>query len=128
MSRWRSKPTPPTTGTRRIEQQWSPGRSAGIICAGGRSDRWRPCPRQGHFPQQRAMIGCPSIRARQPMPWTLLVAFAALVALTPEPAHAAPALDGTALRWPWALPFIGILLTIATGPLLFPKIWHRHYC
>jgi len=61
------------------------------------------------------------------MPSTLLVAFVALVALTPEPAHAAPALDGTALRWPWALPFIGILLTIAAGPLLFPKIWHRHY-
>ena len=44
----------------------------------------------------------------------------------PVPAHAA-ALDGTALRWPWALPFVGILLTIATGPLLFPRIWHDHY-
>src|SRR5262245_28416399 len=43
-----------------------------------------------------------------------------------EPAHAA-ALDGAALRWPWALPFVGILLTIATGPLLFPRVWHRHY-
>src|SRR5215470_4469296 len=42
-------------------------------------------------------------------------------------ALAAPALDGAALRWPWALPFIGILLTIATGPLLFPRLWHRHY-
>ena len=50
-----------------------------------------------------------------------------LVALVPEAAHAAAALDGAALRWPWALPFIGILLTIATGPLLFPRIWHRHY-
>src|SRR5262245_19222058 len=48
------------------------------------------------------------------------------VILVPEPAHAA-ALDGTKLSWPWALPFIGILLTIATGPLLFPRIWHRHY-
>jgi Na+/H+ antiporter NhaD/arsenite permease-like protein len=54
----------------------------------------------------------------------LTVVFAALI---PEAAHAAAALDGTALRWPWALPFIGILLTIATGPLLFPRIWHRHY-
>jgi Na+/H+ antiporter NhaD/arsenite permease-like protein len=50
-----------------------------------------------------------------------------LVALVPEAAHAAAALDGAALRWPWALPFVGILLTIATGPLLFPRIWHRHY-
>ena len=31
------------------------------------------------------------------------------------------------MRWPWALPFIGILLTIATGPLLFPRVWHHHY-
>jgi Na+/H+ antiporter NhaD/arsenite permease-like protein len=31
------------------------------------------------------------------------------------------------LSWPWAIPFAGILLTIATGPVLFPKIWHRHY-
>jgi Na+/H+ antiporter NhaD/arsenite permease-like protein len=46
--------------------------------------------------------------------------------LTPSIAHAA-ALDGAQLSWPWALPFIGILLTIATGPLLFPRIWHRHY-
>src|SRR5258705_504333 len=46
--------------------------------------------------------------------------------LTPSGAHAA-GLDGAQLSWPWALPFIGILLTIATGPLLFPRIWHRHY-
>ena len=46
---------------------------------------------------------------------------------TPDDAFAAAALDGTALRWPWALPFIGILLTIATGPLLFPQLWHHHY-
>src|SRR3954467_2030669 len=57
----------------------------------------------------------------------VLLAATLLATLTPVPAQAAPALDGTALRWPWALPFIGILLTIATGPLLFPRIWHNHY-
>ncbi|HVV62722.1 MAG TPA: sodium:proton antiporter [Pseudolabrys sp.] len=31
------------------------------------------------------------------------------------------------MGWPWALPFTGILLSIATGPLFFPKIWHAHY-
>ena len=31
------------------------------------------------------------------------------------------------MGWPWALPFAGILLSIATGPLLFPKFWHAHY-
>jgi Na+/H+ antiporter NhaD/arsenite permease-like protein len=47
--------------------------------------------------------------------------------LIPAPAHAAPALDGAQMGWPWALPFAGILLSIATGPLLFEKIWHDHY-
>ena len=55
-----------------------------------------------------------------------LTALATAALLVPEGAHAA-ALDGAALRWPWALPFLGILLTIATGPLLFPRIWHGHY-
>ena len=54
----------------------------------------------------------------------LLVVLVATVA--PSAAHAA-ALDGTALRWPWTLPFIGILLTIAVAPLLFPRLWHHHY-
>src|SRR4051812_6144918 len=52
---------------------------------------------------------------------------ALLLAVIPDVALAAPALDGAALPWPWALPFAGILLSIATGPLLFPKLWHHHY-
>lgn len=54
-----------------------------------------------------------------------LLASIALV-LTPHPAQAA-ALDGAKLSWPWGLPFVGLLLTIATGPLLFPNFWHDHY-
>src|SRR5262245_63131307 len=53
--------------------------------------------------------------------------FVAFAALAPDVAHAAAGLDGAALLWPWALPFIGILVTIATGPLLFKRFWHRHY-
>ncbi len=51
------------------------------------------------------------------------------MAATLSPAQAADAhgLDGATLTWPWALPFAGILLSIATGPLFFPKIWHDHY-
>jgi Na+/H+ antiporter NhaD/arsenite permease-like protein len=52
---------------------------------------------------------------------------AAACVLLPQGALAAPALPGAAMNWPWALPFIGILLSIATGPLLFASIWHRHY-
>lgn len=55
------------------------------------------------------------------------VAVAAILLIVPDGAHATAALDGAALGWPWALPFVGILLTIATGPLLFPRLWHRHY-
>ena len=63
-----------------------------------------------------------------PMMRQTALALAVLFAIfTHDSAYAAPVLDGTALRWPWALPFIGILLTIATGPLLFPRLWHHHY-
>jgi Na+/H+ antiporter NhaD/arsenite permease-like protein len=46
--------------------------------------------------------------------------------LLPSSAHAAD-LDGASLQWPWALPFVGILLTIALGPLAFRRFWHHHY-
>jgi Na+/H+ antiporter NhaD/arsenite permease-like protein len=59
-----------------------------------------------------------------PLRLTIIVLIAA--ALMPDAACAA-ALDGATLTWPWALPFIGILLTIALGPLAFAHIWHRHY-
>jgi len=48
------------------------------------------------------------------------------IVLVPRPAAAA-SLDGATLTWPWALPFIGLLLSIAVGPLLFPRIWSAHY-
>ena len=55
------------------------------------------------------------------------VLFLVLIAtIVPNAAHAA-ALDGAALRWTWALPFIGILLTIAVAPMVVPRIWHHHY-
>jgi len=36
-------------------------------------------------------------------------------------------LPGASLSLVWALPFVGLLLTIATGPTLFRHIWHAHY-
>jgi len=59
-------------------------------------------------------------------PPRLSKALIALVLLVPQPALAAT-LDGTTMGWPWALPFAAMLASIATGPLLFPKIWHHHY-
>ncbi|HKS61962.1 MAG TPA: sodium:proton antiporter, partial [Xanthobacteraceae bacterium] len=46
--------------------------------------------------------------------------------IAPAHAHAAT-LDGAAMSLAWALPFAGLLLTIATGPTLFRTIWHAHY-
>jgi Na+/H+ antiporter NhaD/arsenite permease-like protein len=57
----------------------------------------------------------------------ILIGSAALCVLTPQTALAADALPGATMNWPWALPFVGILLSIATGPLLFPTVWHHHY-
>src|SRR3982751_1592619 len=56
----------------------------------------------------------------------LCAAFAVIAAFAPQPALAA-SLDGAAMTWPWALPFLAMLLSIATGPLLLPKFWHHHY-
>jgi Na+/H+ antiporter NhaD/arsenite permease-like protein len=51
-----------------------------------------------------------------------------LIAVTSLPSAADAAdLDGASLAWPWALPFAGILLTIALGPLAFRQFWHHHY-
>lgn len=36
-------------------------------------------------------------------------------------------LPGAAMPLLWALPFAGLLLSIATGPLLFPHVWEHHY-
>ncbi len=42
-------------------------------------------------------------------------------------AHHAPHIDGKNLSLLWALPFLGILLSIAIFPLLAPHFWHHHY-
>jgi Na+/H+ antiporter NhaD/arsenite permease-like protein len=56
---------------------------------------------------------------------TVIAIGAALAA--PQAAFAATELPGATMGWAWALPFAGLLLTIATGPLLFPGLWHHHY-
>ena len=42
-------------------------------------------------------------------------------------AQAAEALPGASMSLIWALPFAGLLLSIATGPLLYPHLWEHHY-
>ena len=52
-----------------------------------------------------------------------LLAAAPLACATPA---AAADLDGRAFSLPWALPFVGLLLAIALGPLLAPRAWEHH--
>jgi len=42
-------------------------------------------------------------------------------------AEGAPHLDGSELGLVWALPFAGILLSIAVFPLVAPNFWHHHF-
>ncbi|WP_247991575.1 sodium:proton antiporter [Bradyrhizobium sp. 186] len=68
-----------------------------------------------------------SLRHRQPGTRRAVWLIALNLALLPQDALAATGLDGAAMRWPYALPFAGLLLSIALGPLLLPKFWHHHY-
>ncbi len=56
-------------------------------------------------------------------------AFVLAVALWSSGAMAAPAAmpDGALLGPGWALPFAGILLSIALFPLIAPAFWHHHF-
>ncbi len=54
--------------------------------------------------------------------WPLL----ALLTVFPVSGYAAE-LDGATLSPMWALPFAGVLLSIAAFPLVAPRFWHHHY-
>jgi Na+/H+ antiporter NhaD/arsenite permease-like protein len=57
----------------------------------------------------------------------VLASLFASVIMTATPAMAGEALDGARLPWPLALPFTGMLLSIALGPLAVKEWWHIHY-
>ena len=58
----------------------------------------------------------------------LIAGIAAILSLTaPASAAEGAGLPGATMSLWWALPFVGILLCIATGPLLYPHVWEHHY-
>ena len=65
--------------------------------------------------------------------WLFRAAMLAIAAMSPmvvpSAAFAAEAhgLPGQAMSLVWAVPFAGLLLSIATGPLLFRNFWEHHY-
>ncbi|MDB5726853.1 MAG: sodium:proton antiporter [Noviherbaspirillum sp.] len=52
--------------------------------------------------------------------------FALAAGLAPASSFAAD-IDGSRLAGWWGLPFAGLLLSIALGPLVFPRFWHHHF-
>lgn len=52
--------------------------------------------------------------------------FALCALLLPLPGWSAE-LDGAGLSLAWAIPFAGVLLSIAVLPLLMPALWHHHF-
>ncbi|MEW5879237.1 MAG: sodium:proton antiporter [Pseudomonadota bacterium] len=58
---------------------------------------------------------------------TRIALAAGWVAAVVPPAVGAAELDASRLGLGWALPFVGILLSIALMPLLALRLWHHHY-
>lgn len=58
---------------------------------------------------------------------TLGLMLAAVATPALAAAEGAPHLDGASLGIVWALPFVGILLSIAIMPLAAAHFWHHHY-
>lgn len=56
----------------------------------------------------------------------LKILLATAAVLLPTLASAA-SLNGAELAITWAIPFAGILLSIALVPLIAPNLWHHHY-
>ena len=52
--------------------------------------------------------------------------FVLLATLLPSLSFAAE-FDGSRLNLMWAIPFVGILLSIALMPLMVPGFWHHHF-
>ncbi len=57
----------------------------------------------------------------------LRIGLVALLACSLAAPAQAAAIDGSQLTLFWALPFAGILLSIALFPLIAPSFWHHHY-
>jgi Na+/H+ antiporter NhaD/arsenite permease-like protein len=94
--------------------------------------RWRAIPLRGTHPLTGGTPATGALARLAPQPLAPFfthrgkyAALLTLLALT-TPAQAA-ALDGHQLPWPWALPFVGLLLSIAIMPLIAPHFWHRHF-
>lgn len=58
---------------------------------------------------------------------TALVVLFANFIFAAEGTHSVSHLDGTTLSIMWVVPFVGILLSIALFPLIWPHFWHNNF-
>lgn len=59
--------------------------------------------------------------------WLLLTILMVVIPAALFGSTGAPHIDGKSLSLLWALPFIGIILSIAIFPLVIPRVWNHHY-
>ena len=73
------------------------------------------------------------MKKKKPLPHLfILLGIIALLLISPGEAVAAAQgssyhLDGTSLTWWWVLPFIGMLGSIALGPVVCPHLWEHNF-
>lgn len=73
-------------------------------------------------------ISAPARASRRRVGMAMLPLLVPLLTATPALAsEGGHALDGASLGVLWAVPFVGILLSIALFPLLAPHFWHHHF-
>lgn len=61
------------------------------------------------------------------MPKNLLKIYILLITLLLPGFTFAAEVDGASLSLAWGIPFAGVLLSIALGPVFIPNIWHHHF-
>jgi len=59
--------------------------------------------------------------------WLKVILTGGILLASTLSAFAAAPIDGAKLPWPLALPFAGMLLSIALGPIVVKEWWHIHY-
>ena len=67
------------------------------------------------------------LRRRPGLALTLAAVILFCVGITPALGATTTQLAGADMSLLWALPFAGLLISIATGPVLYPHLWEHHY-
>jgi Na+/H+ antiporter NhaD/arsenite permease-like protein len=105
-----------------------PGARGSGAAGGIRSSRWRGhvVPAAGARRRVDARHEPADTSPMRRLP-AVLVLLCCLGGALPAAAADAAAIDGAKLGYAWAIPFVGILMSIALFPLFAPDFWGRHF-